>query len=128
MISLPPQKLKEILVGSGFVSPESFDLISAEAERKRQNIFDIITSQGIVNKDYLMTLIADSLGVKRINLSSKTINEGALKLLPEDVARRRRSVVFDAREDGSLDVAMEDPTDLETIDFLKLKLGRPIRP
>jgi hypothetical protein len=36
-------------------------------------------------------------------------------------------VVFGTEPDGRLSVAMEDPTDLETIDFLTLKLGAPPR-
>ncbi len=128
MISLPPQKLKEILAKEGIVDSDTFDLIIEEAQRKRQNPADILISKGLINKDYFLMLIAKTLGVERVGLSTTKINEEALRLLPENIARSKRAIVFNRGEDGSFLVAMEDPTDLETIDFLHLRLGGQIKP
>ena len=128
MILLPPQKLKEILVKEGIVDGATFDNILEEAGRKRQNPADILISQGLINKDYFLMLIAKVLGVERISLSTAHIDEEALRLLPENIARAKRAVVFGHGTDGAFTVAMEDPTDLETIDFLRLRLGAQVRP
>lgn len=128
MISLPSSKLKEILVKQGLIDPDTFDLLKIEAERKRQNLTDIVVSQGFINKDYLFLLIAKSLGVERVNLGAIKIDEQVLHLISEDNARRRKVIVFGREADGTFDVAMEDPTDLETIDFLQLRLGGKVRP
>ncbi len=128
MISLPPDKLKEILVKQGIVDSDTFNVLQIEAERKRQNLADILVSQGFINKDYLFLLIAKSLGVKRVNLGAVKIDEKVLHLLPEDAARRRKAIVFGREADGRFQVAMEDPTDLEAIDFLQLRLGGPVEP
>ncbi len=128
MVNLPPEKLKDILVKNGLVDPQVFDTLLGEAERKRQDLADILVSQGLVNKDYLYLLIARALGVERVNLGAVKIDENVLRLIPEDAARRRKVIVFGRGTDGRYDVAMEDPTDLETIDFLQLRLGSPVRP
>ena len=128
MITLPPAKLKEILVTSGIISPEIFDSVVVEAQRKKQSPIDILISEGLINKDYFLILVARNIGSERINLGVINIDETALKLLPEDIARKRRSIVFGKEPDGRFRVAMEDPTDLETIDFLALRLGGPIKP
>ncbi|MCP6719932.1 MAG: Flp pilus assembly complex ATPase component TadA [Patescibacteria group bacterium] len=128
MISLPPQKLKEILIKQGIIDSDTFDKLFTEAKRKRQNLADVLVSQGLINKDYLYILIAKSLGVERVNLGTVKIDEKVLHLLTEDAARHRKVIVFGREPDGKFDVAMEDPTNLETIDFLKLRLGGPIKP
>ncbi|HXF44178.1 MAG TPA: ATPase, T2SS/T4P/T4SS family [Candidatus Paceibacterota bacterium] len=128
MITLPPEKLKDILVKQGIIDPALFDNLEAESQRKRQDLADILVSQGLINKDYLYLLIARALGVERVNLGTMKIDEKALHLIPEDTARRRRVVVFSIDADGAYNVAMENPTDLETIDFLELRLGGRVKP
>ena len=128
MISLPASKLKEILVKQGIVTPEVFDTFLEEAQHKRQNIVEILISEGLVTKDFFLSAVAKSLGVERISLNMAAIDEKLLQLLPQDVARRRRAIVFGKEPDGKFDIAMEDPTDLEAIDFLTLRLSGPVRP
>jgi len=128
MINLPPEKLKEILLKAGVVNTETFTALQTEAQRKRQNLSDVLVAQGIINKEYLLILIAQYLGVERVNLGVVKVDEQFLNLIPEDVARRRRVVVFGKEPDGRFKVAMDDPSDLEAIDFLMLKLGGSVRP
>ncbi|MDP2703652.1 MAG: GspE/PulE family protein [bacterium] len=127
MIPLPPEKIKDLLVREGLVPVEKFDAAVEEAERKRQNVLDILISLGLLNKDYFYTLLAKQLGVQRIRIRSADIDEEVLRLLPEEVARGRRAIVFARGVDGVFHVAMENPTDLEAIDFLSLKLQGPVR-
>ncbi len=128
MINLPPEKLKEILTSAGITTPEIFARILDEARRKQQNVIDVLISQGIVNKEYLLILIAQNLNVERVNLGVVKVDATFLNLIPEDVARRRKIIVFGREADGRYKVAMDDPTDLETIDYLNLKLGGQIKP
>ena len=128
MLTLPSDKLKDILIKQGLISPETFDTLDNEAKRKRQNLTDVLVSQGIINKEYLYLLFAKSLGVERVNLGAVKIDESALHSLSEDTARSRRAIIFGREADGAFQVAMEDPTNLETIDFLQLRLGGPIKP
>ncbi len=128
MINLPPEKLKEILMSSGITTPEIFARVLDEAKRKQQNVIDVLISQGIVNKEYLLILIAQNLHVERVNLGVVKVDATLLNLIPEDVARRRKIIVFGREADGRYKVAMDDPTDLETVDYLNLKLGGQIKP
>ncbi|MEK7465449.1 MAG: GspE/PulE family protein [Patescibacteria group bacterium] len=128
MINLPPAKLGEILVNAGIVTENVFNTAVEESQRRRQNIVDILIAQNLITKDYFNALVAQTLGVERINLGNVKINEEFLRLLPEEVAKRRRVIVFGRDENGSYQVAMEDPTDLEAIDFLSLRLKGKVRP
>ncbi len=127
MISLPLSKIKEMLVGAGILDGGTFDLLSREAERKRQNVVDLIVSQGLITNDYYYTLLAKALGYERVNLGTTKIDEGVMHLIPEDIARSRKIIIFSKDESGAYLVAMEDPTNLETIDYLTLKLKGRIK-
>ncbi len=128
MIDLSPQKLKEILTKAGIIDSDTFDKVATEASRNRQNIADVVISSGLINKDYFYLLLSKSLGVERVNLGAIGIDEKVLHLLPEEIARSRKSIVFAKDADGYFEVAMENPTDLEAIDFLSLKLQGKVRP
>jgi len=129
MINLPQEKIRDILLKAGIIDVQSFDEIRIEAERKQQNVVETILSQGLINKDYFYLLLSKSLGMPRVNLSVVKIDEQILRILPEDIARKRKVIVFEEDKiTGKYKVAMEDPIDLETIDFLTLRLGKQIEP
>lgn len=128
MIQIPIQKLKEILFKEGLITEESFLNLSAEANRMGQDIGDILTSRGIITIDYFYEILAKYFNVEKADLTVRKINEEALRLLSEDLARQKIVIVFDKESDGTLDVAMEDPSNLETIEFLKKNLKANIKP
>ena len=128
MLSLPTQQIKEMLVQAGVLDDATFDSIKIEADRKRQNVADLIISEGFINKEYFFNLLAKTLGFERINLGIQKIDERVMNLVSEDMARQRKIIVFNRGDDGAFDIAMENPTDLETIDFLSLRLKSKIKP
>lgn len=125
-VSLP--RLKERLIQENLIAPEKFDALLREAERKNQDFLDILISERVVSEDYLYGIISQMLGVELAALGARQIDEDALRLLPEEVARQRQVVAFGREPDGAVDVAMLDPTDLETLEFLKQRLQTKIRP
>ena len=127
MLAIPPQKLKETLVKEGLITSQTFDNILIEAERMGQNVTDLLISQGIITPDYFYNLVAKYFGVEIVNLGNRPIEEDILRKLSEELARQKRVVIFTKEPDGTLDVAMEDPSNLETIEFLKKNLKSNIK-
>ena len=128
MLSFPPQKLKEILVGQNIVPAEKFDEAFGEASRMGQDVGDVLVSKGFLTYDYLYSLFSTYLGVEKANLNTRGIDRNVISLIDEKFSRERRVIIFSQDADGTLNVAMEDPTDLPTMEFLEKKLGRKIRP
>ncbi len=127
MIRLPNEVLKTILVENKKVEPSIFDQIAFEAQRSKQNITDLLVSRNIVNRQNLLSILAQSLGVEEIKLNPEMIDEKVLHLLPEEMSRKLKAIPFKKDEDGTIHVAMEDPTNLQAINFLRLKLGDKIK-
>ncbi len=128
MLQIPPQKLKEILTKEGLITAQDFDNLLADAQRMGQNMADVLISQRIITSAYFYNLIAQYLGVEKADLANRPIEEDILRLLSEELARQKRAIVFAKESDGALDVAMEDPSDLETIEFLRKHLKSKIKP
>lgn len=127
MLQIPPEKLKEFLVRDGLVTSESFDALAAEATRLGQGLDDTLISRGLVSDKYLLNLLSSYFGVGIVSLDTSAIDESVIPLLPEEIARKRRLVVFSRNPDGSFNVAMENPSDLESVEFLSNFLKAPIK-
>jgi len=128
MLQIPDEKLKSILIKEGLITAEFFDSLSTEAKRMNQNLADVLISRGVIVPDYFYNLVAQYLGCEKISLASRPIEEELLRKLSEELARQKRAVVFGKEPNGAFDVAMEDPSDLETIEFLKKHLKTEIKP
>ena len=125
---IPVDQLRSRLIQENLVTPERFDALVVEAERKNQNLVDVLISERVATAAYVNTLAATTFGVELANLAARTINEEALRLLPEDLSRQREVIVFAREDDGTVDVAMADPSNLETIEFLTQRLGAKVKP
>ena len=127
-LPLPAPEIKKMLVNEGLISAEKFDELYTEAERKNQNVMDVLISQKFVAADYLGELIANVLGVPRVDFTMRKVDTTLVQLLPEDVARQRQAIIFSKEDDGTFDVAMTDPSDLETLAFLGQRLKAKVKP
>lgn len=127
MIDLGKKKLKDILIGEGLVDEQTFENLHEDAARRKQNPADVFISRNIVGKNQFYNLVSQYLNVPRIDLRRTVIDERALNVIPENISRQKRVMVLGRNDDGSYNVAMENPVDLDTMNFLSLRLGAPIR-
>lgn len=125
-LPIPANQLKAKLLSEGLTTSERFDALEQEANLKNQNLIDILVSEHIADKNYLNRLVADFLGVEIVNFNVTPIDPEIVKLIPEEVSRQRQILVFSKNSDGSLNVAMADPSDLSTTSFLSQHLGTRI--
>jgi type IV pilus assembly protein PilB len=128
MIEIPVNQLKEIVLKEGLVDEATFNEIAADAERLKQNVADVLVSKNIVAQGYLYQIFSRYFNIPIADLSAKTINENLLQSFPESLARQKNVILFGEETDGSLSAAMEDPTNLENIEFVEQFIGRKIKP
>ena len=113
-----PQQLKAFLLDTGLINEQQFDAAHKKAEQSNQKVGDILVSEGLITQEELIKLQAYILGIPFVNLEKETIPTEALRIIPEPVARSNNIVAF-RKKGENLEVAMLDPEDLRTIDFLK---------
>jgi type IV pilus assembly protein PilB len=127
-LPLPANQIKKLVTDEGLITPERFDELFAEAERKGQSIVDVLVSEKIAQSNYLNDMIANALGVPRVDFSIRKVSSELVRLIPESIARERQAIIFGKEDDGTYDVAMLDPSDLETVAFLTQRLKAKIKP
>ncbi len=120
------QVIKPILLQSGLVNEEKFNKALESSKRTGQNVTDILISDGIITRDYLTEIISNFLKIPQVRLRGKDITYDILNIVPEDIARARNLAIF-AKEGDYLNVAMSDPTDLESIEFLQRYTNHPLK-
>lgn len=127
-MQIPVQKLKDMIVNEGLITPDVFDAIVQESQRLNQKVEDILVSRGIISSDYFYTILSRHIGIELANLAASPIDEVVLSLLSLDLARQKGVIAFKKNADSSIDVAMEDPSDLKTIEFLERHLKVRVKP
>ncbi len=126
-MNVKPDKLKAFLADAGLVTAEEFESAREQAETAGKHVGDILVTEGYVSQDELSRVRAHLLGIPFVNLEGEDIPEDVLKIVPEPIARTHNVVAYRKRDD-ELEVAMLDPDDIRTIEFLKKKAGVTIRP
>ena len=121
------KKLKLFLLDSGLIT--SKDITEAERRVKKTGEYlgDALVSEGKISEDDLRRLEAYILGIPFVGLEKEKIDFAILSLIPEPIARNHNIVAY-RRNKNDLEVAMLDPEDLGTIDFIKKKANLKILP
>ena len=126
-MKIESRQLKEFLLDADIASKKIIESCFEEAEKAGKKPDNILISKKIISQKDLIKLKAYILGIPFVNLKKTTINEDILKIIPEPLARKHNIVSF--RKIGNdLEVAMLDPEDLQTIEFIKKKSGLKISP
>jgi len=119
---IPLPQLEQIVVGSGLTAEEDFRSASAESQRLKKDILEILLGKGLVKERYLMESIAEYLAMPMYNIHSKEAPSN-FTLLTETFAKNKGVFVLKAKGDGSAVLGMLDPLDYLTRNFVEGKLG-----
>ena len=122
-----PQQLKAFLLDADLVSEEKFEQALKKATKSQKKLGDILISDGLIAQSQLVKLEAYILGIPFVNLEKETVDPEILKIIPEPIARKNNIVAFQKRG-RELEVAMLDPDDLRTIEFVQKKADLRILP
>lgn len=124
-MKIPPEALRQMVLGTGLVDEKVYERALAESKRTGRVLLDLLISQGKLTEDYAADLVASYFNVPRVNLRAVPVDEAALNILPEDIARSKLVAIF-GRAGDVLQLAMADPGDLETIEFLERYTGKKL--
>ena len=121
------QQLRDFLLDANLISEEQFNECVKTAQSVDQKIDEVLVSKGLISPEELTKLKAYILGIPYVNLEKEVIPLQILQLIPEAVARANNIVAF-RRDGDVLEVAMLDPEDLQIIEFIKKTTGLKVVP
>ncbi len=126
-MSITSEELKNLLINNQLITEKEFQKVAKEAERTEKNVIDLLIANGYITSDYYADLLAQYLKVPRVKILGRTIEKEVLNLIPEDIAKTRNAVAFE-KKGNTLSVAMLDPTNLQTVEFLEKLTNHFIQP
>ncbi|OGI19350.1 MAG: hypothetical protein A3J06_01380 [Candidatus Moranbacteria bacterium RIFCSPLOWO2_02_FULL_48_19] len=120
-------QLKSFLLDSNLIPKEKVEEAAAEAKKDNKNLGALLLEKKLIQEAELQKVYAYILGIPFVDLSKETIPIEILQVVPELIAKKYNIVSFE-KTGANLKVAMLNPEDLQTIDFIKKKTGLKIVP
>jgi len=121
------KQFKNFLLDSDILEKEKIEEVFKEAKKNKKLLGDLLLEKKLITQDELNRLYAYILGVPFVDLSKETVAPEILQIIPEPIAKKYKIIAFD-KSDSGLKVAMIDPEDLQTIEFIKKKTSLNIMP
>ena len=122
------KSLREVLLLRGLIDQPKVDEIALRQLKTGESEESIIRTLRLVNDQELAEARADYLRVPFVDLDKIGFSPEALAFVPESVAERYGLIPYEIdSKNKSLSVAMVNPVDLETVEFLEKKTGYRIR-
>src|ERR1044072_6717901 len=118
--------LAEKLLKQAKATDEQLAQLKEQEEREKKPLQDLAIRNNLISEKDLTKLYAAEIEVPLIELVAKDIKKEDLHLLPERIARQYHAIVFGSDENGTKLVAMEDPDDIQALNFFQKQLGKDI--
>ncbi|MFZ1301673.1 MAG: GspE/PulE family protein [Candidatus Microsaccharimonas sp.] len=115
--------LETLLGRAKLVTPEQLTTLKDEVTRSKRSMLDIVLERKISDEATLAKAFADYADIPFIELNPQTVPAEILKLIPERVARQYMAVLFKVDDDGVHHLAMEDPDDVQAVNFIQKEIG-----
>lgn len=119
--------VEQLLRADGKVVEEQIVNLREQAKTEKKPLQDIVLAGAVISEKDLTKLYSSEIDIPFIELNGKEIPREILRLIPERVARQYKVVLFGVEEDGSKLLAMEDPDDIQAVNFLQKQLGTNIK-
>lgn len=123
---LKTELLKEIILANKILSAEAFDKEAKEAKAKNIPLEKNLVAKDIISADILYKAIGNYFKTPFIELRDQIIRNDILMLIPEPIAQVHKIIAF-AKDDKEVKVATLDPEDIQTIEFIKKKIGLEVK-
>jgi CheY-like chemotaxis protein len=120
------KRIGDLLIEAEIITTKTLERALARQQKDNRRIGVILEKMGVITDEELVEALAKQFDLKIVKgFADGVFPESLLSLIPVDLAVQKQ--VFPIRElNGILAVAVSDPFDIQTIDFLAQKTGRKI--
>ncbi|MEX2008212.1 MAG: ATPase, T2SS/T4P/T4SS family [Candidatus Spechtbacterales bacterium] len=126
-MAIDNKQFKAFIQDAELVDAQKLEQAFALAEKEHVSLEGVLAQQKLVTPAQMAQLRAYVLGIPFVNISDVRIDPEVLKIIPEPIARKHKIIAYH-RQGKALEVAMLNPEDIQTIDFIRKKAGLKIMP
>ncbi|MEX1995194.1 MAG: GspE/PulE family protein [Candidatus Saccharimonadales bacterium] len=118
--------IEEALVADGLITEMELKHLKEKAGVSQKPFFGLLLEEGHITDEQLTKALAEAGKVPYVNLASARVDSKILELLPLDIAEHYMAVPLGEMQ-NRLVVAMLDADNVQAVDFLSNKIGRPLK-
>lgn len=118
--------IQKLLLKAGKISDQDLPGLSNQAETEKKPLQDIVIKNNLVTEKELTRLYAEYIDVPFADINVKELDRDILKLIPERIARKYKAALIGIDDDGRYILGMEDPDDIQAVDFLQKQLDKEL--
>jgi type IV pilus assembly protein PilB len=119
---LSDSTVEQLLVKKQKITAEQLESIKDEQKQSNRPLQDLVVRNEIISDKDLVRLYAEYADIPFVDIDPKKVDKAVLETLPEKIARQYSAVVFGV-EGEEKQLAMEDPDDMQGVDFLQKQVG-----
>jgi type IV pilus assembly protein PilB len=120
------QHVEDVLVSAGAITSAQLTEARQEAEKTKEPIIGYLLKKKYLTDEQLTKAGAAVAKMPYVNLTNARIDPKILELLPQDIAKRYMAVPLGEMQ-HRLVVAMLDAGNVQAVDFLSNRIGRPLK-
>jgi general secretion pathway protein E len=125
-LASPQKKLGEMLVEAGLLTPEQLDRALEEAEQLQKRLGEHLVEERLVTPEDVAMTLSLQLKLPIIDLRRHPVQPEAVRLIPEEYARRYDLIPIEV-SDAALVVVMADPANIQVLEDLKTQARMAIQ-
>ena len=115
--------MEKLLIRSGVATAEQIDALKKEASTLKKSLQELAMQNELVDDKTLAKAFSEYTQIPYIELNPNDITLDALNKIPERTARQYNAVLFKVDENGTNHLAMDDPDDVQAVNFLQKLIG-----
>lgn len=115
--------MEKLLLRSGKVTEEQLQSLKNEGVSSRHSLQEIALENNIFNDVSLAKIFSDYAQIPYIEVNPNDITSDILNKIPEHIAKQYNAILFKIDEDGTNHLAMDDPDDVQAINFIEKEIG-----
>jgi type IV pilus assembly protein PilB len=121
------KKLGEILVEWGIINPKEQAKGVEHAKAKNLRMGEALMDLKLCSENNVYKALATQHNMEYIDLDKSAVNPNSINSIPDDLMRKHLILPLSV-ENGKLRIAIHDPLDLETLDILRFRLNKELKP
>lgn len=128
MVDGKPISFGEYLLREGVVTQSQYNAALGKQRKTGLSLGRILVDSELITEDMRIDILKNKFGFPLVEIDpDRKVPPAILTIVPFSFADKHRAVAVRQDEDGSLVVAMEDPSDLLIVDAIKNQVGMKLK-
>lgn len=118
--------MEKLLERSGVATKEQIDALKTASASSRRPLQDEVIQQKLMDELALTKAYGNYAQIPFIQLDPNDITSDIIGRIPERIGRQYNAVLFKIDDSGTMHLAMDDPDDVQALDFIKKEIGENV--